>query len=402
VTAFEAAPLIKPPALRGVSDFVKPRDYRVLARVIGEGLLTAEGEVWHRQRKLVQPAFHHENNVEYAKVMVECAGHRVDGWRDGESRDIHAEMTQLTLEIVTRALFGASVLDRAADVARALQLMMEEFTWHANLSFILPDFLPLPISFRLRQGIRLLDKVFYSIVHERRWKPLNSNDLLSTPLNMRHMDGRPISDRELRDEMITLLLAGHETTAGALSRTWYLMALNPEAATRLHNELSEALGGREPAVADIQRLRYANAVIKESMRLYPPAWGIGRKALGDFEIDDYRLPAGTNVFMMQWITQLDPRFFPEPERFKPERWEDESAQAGNLPRFDYFPFGGGPRKCIGASFAAMEAVLLLATIAKRFRRKLAPDARVQMLPSLTLRPRYGIRMFLRKRNGSRT
>jgi cytochrome P450 len=202
--------------------------------------------------------------------------------------------------------------------------------------------------------------------------------------------------------MMTLLLAGHETTAVALSRTWYLMALNPEAATRLHNKLSEALGGREPAVADIQRLRYADAVIKESMRLYPPAWGIGRKALGDFEIDDYRLPAGTNVFMMQWITHLDPRFFPGPECFKPERWEDESAQAGNLPRFAYFPFGGGPRKCIGAPFAAMEAVLLLATIAKRFRLQLAPDARVQMLPSLTLRPRYGIRMFLRKRNGSRT
>lgn len=384
------------------SNFVKSRDYRVLERVMGEGLLTAEGEAWRRQRRLVQPAFHHENIVEYGNVMVDCATHLIDGWRQGDARDIHAEMTRVTLEIVTRALFGASVLNRAADVAKGLGSMMEEFTWHANLSFILPGFLPLPISLKLRRGIRLLDEVFYSIIRERRASPADSNDLLGTLLGMRHSDGRPMSDSELRDEMMTLLLAGHETTAVALSWTWYLLAQNPETESRLHKELSEVLGGRKPDLSDIPRLRYADAVIRESMRLYPPAWGIGRKALAEFEVGDFRLPAGTNVFMMQWLTHRDPRYFPEPELFRPERWLTELANPANLPRFAYFPFGGGPRKCIGASFATMEAVLLLATIASRFQLRLAPDASVEILPSLTLRPRNGIKMLIQKQNGSRT
>ncbi len=384
------------------SNFVKSRDYRVLVRVMGEGLLTAEGEVWRQQRRLVQPAFNHENISEYGKVMAECAAHTADQWKDGETRDIHAEMTHLTLEIVTRALFGASVMGLASDVARGLQWMMEEFSWHANLSFVLPEFLPLPVSFRLRRGIRLLDKVFYSIIRERRSNPSSSNDLLSTLFGLRDADGRPMGERALRDEMMTLLLAGHETTAVALSWTWYLLATHPEAEARLHSEIRDVLGARDPVVADIPRLRYADAVIKESMRLYPPAWGIGRKALREFEVGDFRLPAGTNVFMMQWITHRDPRFFHDPKAFMPERWENDFSQPGNLPRFAYFPFGGGPRKCIGASFATMEAVLLLAAIAKRFRFQLAPDAHVEILPSLTLRPRYGIKMLFHRRSGSNT
>lgn len=380
------------------SNFVKSRDYRVLVHVMGEGLLTAEGEAWRRQRKLVQPAFHHENILEYGKVMVDCAARMIDAWEDGEVRDIHTDMTHLTLEIVTRALFGTSVLERADDVATGLKHMMEEFTWHANLSFILPDFVPLPVSRRLRRGIRMLDDVFYSIIRERRASPSSPNDLLGTLLKTRHADGSPMSDRELRDEMMTLLLAGHETTAVALSWTWYLLALNKQPETKLHDEIKEVMGDADPTIADIPQLLYTSYVIQESMRLYPPAWGIGRKALADFEVGGYRIPAGTNIFLMQWITHRDERFYPEPERFKPERWEDESMGRGRLPRFAYFPFGGGPRKCIGASFATMEAVLLLATIARRFRFELAPDARVEMLPSLTLRPRFGIKMLARKRH----
>jgi len=382
------------------SNFVKSRDYRVLVRVMGEGLLTAEGEAWRTQRRLVQPAFHHENIVKYGNVMVKCARQMLDGWKDGESHDIHSDMTHLTLEIVTQSLFGTSILDKAPDVAEGLRFMMEEFTWHANLSFVLPEFIPLPVGLRLRRGIRLLDEVFYSIIRERRSNPSNSPDLLSSLLSMRHADGSLVSDRELRDEMMTLLLAGHETTAVALSWTWYLLAQHPEVEAKLYRELREVLGEREPAVADIPRLRYTDWVIKESMRLYPPAWGIGRKALAEFEIGDYRLPAGTTVFLMQWIVHRDPRFFPEPERFRPERWGDESMQNGNLPRFAYFPFGGGPHKCIGASFATMEAVLLLATVARRFRLELSPDARVEILPSLTLRPRHGIRMLAHRRSDS--
>lgn len=377
------------------SNFVKSRDYRVLSHVIGEGLLTAEGEAWRRQRKLVQPAFHHENLVEYGKVMLDCATRMMDSWEDGAVRDMHKDMTHLTLEIVTRALFGATVLDRADDVATGLRFMMEEFTWHANLSFILPEFLPLPVKSRLQRSIKLLDDVFYSIIRARRMAPSDQNDLLGALFKMRHPDGRPMSDQELRDEMMTLLLAGHETTAVALSWTWYLLALNKQTETKLNEELSTVLGDREPTVEDIPRLRYTEWVIKESMRLYPPAWGIGRRALADFEVGGNLLPAGTNIFLMQWITHRDERFYPEPERFLPERW-DEPARYNDLSRFAYFPFGGGPRKCIGASFAMMEAVLLLATLARKFRLELSPDARVEVLPSLTLRPRFGLRMRARK------
>jgi cytochrome P450 len=378
------------------TNFAKSRDYRVLSHVMGEGLLTAEGEAWRRQRRLVQPAFHHENITGYGKVMVDCATRMLDTWEDGVARDIHRDMTSLTLEIVTRALFGTSNLARADDVATGLQSMMEEFTWHANLSFILPEFVPLPVRRRLRRGIRLLDEVFYSIIKSRRMNPSDQGDLLGALLNMRHSDGGKMTDRELRDEMMTLLLAGHETTAVALTWTWYLLALNKQTETKLHEELDAVLGDRDPTVADISRLRYTEWVIKESMRLYPPAWGIGRRALADFELGVYRLPAGTNIFMMQWITHRDGRFYPEPERFRPERW-DESIQGSELPRFAYFPFGGGPRKCIGASFAVMEGVLLLATFARRLCLELAPDARVELMPSLTLRPRFGLRMLVHKK-----
>lgn len=379
------------------SNFEKSRDYRVLVYVMGEGLLTAEGEAWRRQRKLVQPAFHHGNIEEYGKVMVDCAVRMLDGWEDNALRDVHQDMTHLTLEIVTRALFGATILERAGDVARGLQSMMEEFTWHASISFITPEWLPLPVRRRLRRGIRQLDDVFYSIIRERRANPADADDLLGALLKLRHADGRPMSDRELRDEMMTLLLAGHETTAVSLSWTWYLLALNKPTEAKLLGELKDVLGDRDATAADIPRLRYTESVIKESMRLYPPAWGIGRRALSAFEVGGYRLPAGTNIFLMQWITHRDGRFFPDPERFKPERWESDSARDDNLSRFAYFPFGGGPRKCIGASFAMMEAVLLLATVARRFHFELAPDVRVEILPSLTLRPRFGIKMLAHKR-----
>jgi cytochrome P450 len=330
--------------------------------------------------------------------MVETASQMVDVWEESAVRDLHTDMTQLTLEVVTRVLFGATVADRAVDVSTGLKAMMEEFTWHANLSFILPDFFPLPISRRMRRGIRLLDDVFYSLIEERRGTRSESNDLLGALLKVRYSDGHGMSDRELRDEMMTLLLAGHETTAVSLSWTWYLLALNKQAEAKLHQEIDEVLGDRDPTVADIPRLRYTDWVVKESMRIYPLAWGIGRKALRAFEIGPYRLPAGTNIFLMPWITHRDERFYPEPDCFRPERW-DPLNQDAELPHFAYFPFGGGPRKCIGASFAQMESVLLLVTLARRLRFDLVAEDQAEILPSLSLRPRFGFRMVPRKRSG---
>jgi cytochrome P450 len=315
------------------SNFVKSRDYRVLAKVLGDGLLTTEGEVWQRQRKLVQPAFRHENSVGYGKLMMECAERMMEGWQDGQPFEVHREMIRLTLDIVARALFGAIVSNQSHAVSSAIQVMMEEFTRHANISFLVPEGFPLPISFRLRRAARSLDAVVYSIIRNRRQRPNASQDLLSTLLHTVHEDGGPMTDFELRAEMVTLLTAGHETTAVALSWTWYLLAQHPEVEAKLQQELSDVLMGHSPSNNDLPRLPYTEMVIKESMRLYPPAWGVGRRALKEFEIGGYWLPAGTNVFLMQWLTHRDPRFYSERDAFRPERWEEDPIRNGKIPRF---------------------------------------------------------------------
>jgi len=202
----------------------------------------------------------------------------------------------------------------------------------------------------------------------------------------------------LRDEVMTLFLAGHETTALALSWTCYLLARHPEIESRLLEELRVVLGGRTPSLEDLPRLRYTEMVVKESMRLYPPAWGVGRRAIADCEIGGYRVPAGSNIFILQWLTQRDARFFPDPERFDPERWREDPIRAGRVPRYAYFPFGGGPRVCVGAAFAMVEATLLLATIQQRFHLDVAADRAVEVFPSVTLRPKRGLPMIVRQRS----
>jgi cytochrome P450 len=239
--------------------------------------------------------------------------------------------------------------------------------------------------------------VVLSIIRERRASKVTANDLLQRLLDARDEAGRPMGDNQLRDEIMTLFLAGHETTANALTWTWYLLAQNPEEERAVAAELDTVLGGRAPALADLPRLPYVEMVVKESMRLFPPAWGIGRRAIAAFELGGYRIPAGTTVFIMQWLTHRDARFFPDPERFDPERWRDDPVRKGKIPRFAYFPFGGGPRVCIGAGFAMMETTLLLATIAQRYRFTLASDAKVTPLFSVTLRPKHGLPMKLHRR-----
>lgn len=380
-----------------VSDFrhyFKSKDYVPLKAVIGDGLITSEGEFWRRQRQLVQPAFHSERIAAYGKIMVGYAEKMIAAWRDGETRDVHHDMMKLTLDIVTKTLFNADVASEAADIGNAIEVAMNHFANLGWFSMFLPRSMEKPGQLLFRKTARRLDDIIYRIIRSRRESGGDSGDLLSMLFQAQAEDGGRMTDKQLRDEMMTLLLAGHETTANALAWTWYLLSLHPEVEERLHSELRTVLGRRSPQLGDLQQLRYTQMVIKESLRLFPPAWGIGRETLREVQLGEYHLPAGTNVFISQWVTQRDPRYFDRPEDFVPERWTEEFER--RLPKFAYFPFGGGPRVCIGASFANMEAALLLATIAQRFRLALVAEHPITPFASAALRPKHGIRVTLHK------
>lgn len=366
-------------------NFRKSRDYRGLAGIFGNGLLTSEGEFWMRQRRLMQPAFSHHKIPSYAAMMAEYTEKMLAGWQDGEERDAHEEMMALTLRIVTKALFGADVSGEAGDIGQAIGDILRSLKTEA-LFFPILQKIPTRRNRRYRAAISRLDRTIYRIIEERRrGRHQDSTDVLGMLLAARDQDGSAMSDEQLRDEMMTLFLAGHETTALALSWTWYLLALHPEVERKLWAEL-------DTGVSDSP---YARMVLQESMRLYPPVWGIGREALAACDIGGYRIPAGSQIWISQWIAHHDERYFEQPDRFLPERWAGDLAR--RLPRFAYFPFGGGPRLCIGQSFALMEAVLILTTVARRFRLTLAPEARIVPLPSITLRPRYGVPTIVSRR-----
>jgi len=383
--------------VKNQANFTKSRDYRALRPLLGNGLLTSEGDFWQAQRKRVQPAFRHESISAYARNMLDSAAAMLSAWRDGETRDLHADMMSLTLEIVAKSLFGSDVSGAASSVGQALAPLMELFIHQAHVAFLLPERLPIPQTPRSHRANQHIKKIVLGIIRERRASAVSGNDLLQTLLEAQDEHGNRMTDDQLRDEVMTLFIAGHETTANALSWTWYLLDQNPAVAESLSAELREVLNGRPPTAADLPRLPYTEMVVKESMRIYPPAWGLGRRPLRDFELSGYRVPAGTNIFISQWITQRDPRFFPDPERFDPERWRIDPIRTGRLPRFAYFPFGGGPRVCVGAGFAMMEATLLLAAIAQRFRFSLAPGHPVAALLSATLRPKHGLKMVVHAR-----
>lgn len=381
------------------ANFIKSRDYRAIGNVLGHGLLNSEGEFWRKQRKLMQPAFHQENIQSYGNIMVECTERMLESWRDGQELDVHQAMMHLTLDIVGRALFGANVSEMSEHFGNALKLMMDRYMAFASIAYLLPPTIPLPKLPKMRRMISGLDGLIYKLIAERRLRAETepTRDLLQLLVNAHDEDGRQMSNLQLRDEMMTLFLAGHETTAIALSWTWYLLGQHPEIEARLLAELNEVLGGRAPSSADLRRLPYTEMVIKESMRLYPPAWGIGREAREAFTMDGYHLPAGTNVIILQWLSHRDPRYFPEPERFDPERWREDPVRTGKAPRFVYFPFGAGPRVCLGAAFALMEAVLLLATMAQRFHLELDKTQSVGLQPAITLRPKNGVKVKLYRR-----
>jgi cytochrome P450 len=307
-------------------------------------------------------------------------------------------MMRLTLGIVAKTLFDADVSHEAEDVDAALAVLMGKFLRQAGLALLLPAWVPLPTSRILKRAVGRLDKVIYGIIEQRRASGQMSGDLLSVFLQMQDDEGVGMTDRQLHDEIMTLFLAGHETTANVLSWTWLLLGQNPDVEAKLQEELARVLRGRLPTPADLPQLVYADMVLRESMRLYPPVWVIGRRALAPFRLGEYELPADTNVLISQLIMHRDARYFPEPERFDPDRWNASDPRGASLPRFAYFPFGGGPRVCIGAGFGMMEAVLLLATIAQKYRIQLVPGQVVTMQPTVTLRPKNGIPVTLKRRS----
>src|SRR5215207_3208185 len=376
-------------------NFVKDRDTRYVLRFLGNGLLTNEGASWRHQRRMAQPAFHRERVSAYGKTMVSYAQRMLAGWKDGEPRDVHADMMRLTLEIVAECLFGKDVsAEETEAVAEALAEIMERSNEQGNnlLLRAIPDAVPTPSNLRLRAAVRRLDEVIHGIIGDRRRRREDGyedgGDLLSMLLGARDEDGNPMGDPQLRDEVITVLTAGHETTAVSLSWTFRLLSDHPEVEARLLAELRDVLGRRPPTAGDLPRLRYTRMVVKESMRLYPPVWAVGREALQEFDLGGFRIPAGAQMILSQWVVHRDPRHFEEPSRFDPARWADGLEKL--IPKYAYFPFGGGPRLCVGSSFAAMEAVLLMATTARRFRVEVSKHYVARPQPSITLRPKGGL------------
>jgi cytochrome P450 len=388
--------IIESIVLTNSRNFIKHFALRLNPLVLGKGLLTSESDFWLRQRRLIQPAFGRQRIAAYGGDMVAAARRVLDSWKPGEQRDILTEMMRLTLDIAARTLFGADVSSEAGAISQALQVLQDTFLVRFNSIMPLPTYIPTPRNLRLRRAVRQLDAIVYDMIRKRRQSNEERGDLLSILLHARDEDdGSRMTDRQLRDEAMTLFLAGHETTALALSWTWALLAQNPMAEEALLAEVQTVLNGRLPTVEDWPKLRFTEYVVTEAMRLYPPAYVIGREALADCDIGGYPARRGTTALMSQWVVHRDPRFFDKPDEFRPERWADGLAQ--RLPKYAYFPFGGGPRLCIGNTFAMMETTLVLATIAQRYRFTLAPGHQVAVQPTFTLRPLHGIQAILTPR-----
>jgi len=378
--------------------FIKHFALRSAKPTLGRGLLTSEGDFWRKQRRLSQPAFHRERIAGHAATMVEQTERMLDGWADGQARDAQEDMMRLTLGIVAKTLFDADVSSDVADASAAMDTVLRTFTDRVSRLIKLPEFVPTPSNLRSRRARARLDAILFAIIASRRASGEDRGDLLSMLLHAQDDEeggGGGMSDAQLRDEAMTLFMAGHETTANTLAWAFYLLALHPEAERVLHEEVDSVLDGGPPTFDDLPRLPRTEHVITEALRLYPTVWILGREAIEPTEVGGYPVPVGRTVFMPQWVVHRDPRNFDDPESYRPDRWADGLAK--RIHRYAYFPFGGGPRICIGNGFAMMESVLLLATIARRYRLSLAKGAVVRPLPTMTLRPERGVHVTLAAR-----
>ena len=371
--------------------WIKDKVTRDLSSFLGQGLLTNEGAAWRRQRKLIAPPLTRKHIAGYADAMVRRTVEYVRALRDGDTRDVHADMSAVTLEIVTETLFGASLGSDPSKVGRAIDGVMGDFqelvqTWRR----FFPSTVPFAARRRTAASAREIDAVVFEVIQSRRRTGERGDDLLSRLLEARDDEGSGMSDGQLRDEAVTLFVAGHETTANALSFALMLLGDHPEVDARVGEEVARVLAGRPATADDVAALRVTDAVARETMRLYPPAHIIGREATRDVALGPYALPKGTAVLISPWALHRDPRFWPDPLAFRPGRWLDGSAEGA--PKNAYLPFGGGPRVCIGNHFAQMELVLVLATLAQRVRFERASGAPVRVQAAITLRPADGLPM----------
>jgi cytochrome P450 len=376
------------------------RGYDVLRVGLGNGLLTSEGEFWKRQRRIAQPSFHHGRIAGFGAIMTECTDKMIERWdrtkQDCKPFDLAAEMMALTLEIVGLCLMSTDLSNDSDRVAKALSALLHLTVDRITRPLAPPMFVPTPKNRAYKKALAELDRVVFDIIAERRSSPEPKNDLLDMLMRARDEEtNEGMTDRQLRDEVLTLVLAGHETTANALNWTFFLLSRNPAVRATMEREIEEVLGDRTPRVEDLHALRYTDAVIKESMRLFPPAWLTARRAIQDDEIGGVHLAKDSMVFLSPYVTHRLPIYFENPEGFFPERFLEPDFE--ELPKYAYFPFGGGPRICIGNGFAMMEAKLLLAQVAQRYRIDLVPGHPVIAEPVVTLRPKYGLQMVAKKR-----
>jgi len=379
----------------------KDRTTMMLRRLLGEGLLTSDGDLWLRHRKLIAPIFQPSSVAGLGSVMVDVTKRHAERLASAKTRELHADMTRLTADIVTSTLFASDIGDDVDKVGPALEIIVEHYGHGFTSLFPALQKLPLPSNKAAQNALDSLDAILMEIVRRSRARTQPGKDLLSMLLAARDDGGMGFGDQELRDHLMTFFLAGHETTALVLTYTFVLLGRHPEVERRLREEMDSVLGQALPTAADLPRLPYARAVILESMRLYPPAWAIGREALEDLTVAGLHIPKGSQLWMLQWINHRDPRYFPDPLQFKPERWLDGLERT--LPRFAYYPFGGGHRICIGNHFAMMEAILALLTITQHVRVRLVePRAPIEVLAGITLRPKHPLPVVYESVENKRT
>lgn len=368
---------------------------RQLSTILGDGLLLSEGETWRRNRRLAQPGFHANAIRSYGAAMSSLTDETLDGWGDRKSIDLHAELMHLTLRIVSRTLFGADIGDDAEVMGRSLDTFMHVHLGLANTGLVVPPWVPTPWNQRFAAARASVDRIVNRMIREHRDGDPETHTLLGQLIASTDETGA-LDDRQLRDEVVTLLMAGHETTAVALTMALFLLSQHPNVEARLQAEVDTVLGDRAPTVEDLPSLPYTRQVILETMRLYPPAWSVGRESLVETTLGEHPIPKGMHLWIATWVTQRDARWYADPLAFLPERWADGTLER-TLPDGAYLPFSAGPRACIGKRFAELELVLVLTSIVRRYALRLEPGETLRLTPSVTLRPEGGLRMVATER-----